>query len=450
MGYTRSVNLVSWDLHIGWFVLSGAAIVAMVVLPRVFRARPLSVPIVYVAVGYVLFELSSALPGPRPLGDRIDSAVIEYVSEFVVIVSLVGAGLRIDRRPGLARWNSVWRLLAITMVATVASVAVLGWWLAGLAVAPAILLGGVLAPTDPVLADDVQIGRPGDDEEADEVRFTLTAEAGLNDGLAFPVIHLAIAVTSATLASSLLEWAAYDLAYRVAVGAGVGWLLGLAIDAFGRRTGEFFRHETSEGLLVVGATMLVYGVTETVNGYGFLAVFVAALVRNRTASEYRRRSYDFVEQIESILVAVMLLGFGALLSEGILGALTWRGAAVAVALVLVVRPLFGWLGLLGRPMPRGERLAIAFFGIRGIGSLYYLAYATNENVFDPGGLAEVWAVTALAVVVSIAVHGVTATPWMRRLDEGRRTHGPGSDANRPVDATSDPSSDPTTDRRIRP
>ena len=429
MGMDR---FVSWDLHIGWLVVGGLALLAMTVLPSILHRRPLSVPLLSVAIGFGIFEASDSLVGPRPLDSEFDSALIEYVTEFVVIVSLVGAGLRLERRPGLARWSSAWRLLGIAMVLTIVAVAVLGWWALGFTAASAILLGAVLAPTDPVLADEVQVPRPGESDQRDEVRFTLTAEAGLNDGLAFPFVYLAIAATTATVSGSLLEWTAYDVGYRIAVGAGAGWALGELINRFGRLTGEFFRNETSEGLFALGATILVYGLTEIVNGYGFLAVFVAALIRGGHDHGYRRKAHDFAQQIESIVVAFVLLGFGALLSEGIFDSLTWRGAAIAVALVLIVRPLAGWLSLLGRPMPQRERWAIAFFGIRGVGSLYYLAFAANHAPFDSAALSEVWAIVSLTILISIAIHGVSVTPLLRRIDtqhdanhpptRGLRTH----------------------------
>lgn len=411
---------LSWDLHIGWLVLGGAALFAMTVLPRLLSTRPLSLPIVYVAVGFVVFELSDSLVGPRPHDIGFDSSVVQYVTEFVVIVSLVGAGLRIDRRPGLVRWHTTWRLLAITMPLTILATVLLGGWLLGLAAAPAILLGGVIAPTDPVLADDVQVGPPGEaeeEEERDEVRFTLSAEAGLNDGLAFPFIHLAIAATTASVTSSLPRWALFDVGYRVAVGVAAGLALGWLVNRVGRATGEFFRSETREGLFSLGATLLVYGLTEIVNGYGFLAVFIAALVRGADV-DYRRQAHDFVEQVESIVVAFVLLGFGAMLSQGVLDALTWNGVIVAVLVVLVARPVCGWIGLLGRDLPGHERWAIAFFGIRGVGSLYYLAYGLNAADFGDEVGATVWAVVAMTIVVSIAVHGVTASPILRRIRAG--------------------------------
>ena len=167
-------------------------------------------------------------------------------------------------------------------------------------------------------------------------------------------------------------------------------------------------------MLVLGATLVTYGLTEFVGGYGFLAVFIAAITRG--SDEARRRISEFADQLERILLAFVLVGFGALLSAGILTPLDLRGALVGLALVLVVRPLAGMIGLIGNSIPLRERLAISFFGIRGMGSIYYLSWAANEAEFETAQLQTVWAVTAWVILVSIVVHGVTASPVMRKLD----------------------------------
>ncbi len=411
--------MISLDLHIVWFVLGGVALLAMTVLPGKFASRPLSLPIVYVAAGFLVFWAVGPLFGPDPTASSIDAQVLEYVTELIVIVSLAAAGLKIDRPMGLRTWSNVWRLLSITMVLTVVAAIVLGVHVLGLGLGAAILLGAVLAPTDPVLADDVQVEEPGSDHE-NEVRFTLTAEAGLNDSLAFPITYLAIAVVGAGGSFSAVagSWLTTDVGYRIAVGAAMGWLMGRLLVWFGHRSGEFAGKDTSEGLFVLGAILVVYGVTEVVNGYGFLAVFIAAL--SRGDDDYRDKKSGFADQLEAMLLAFVLLGFGALIAEGILADLTWRGALVALGLVIVVRPVAGLIGLTGTNLPRSERWAISFFGIRGMGSIYYLAYAGNHADFVPAELSEVWAVTSLTIIISIVLHGVTASPAMRYVDRCRR------------------------------
>ncbi len=403
------------DVHIGWFLLAGTALLAMTVLPGLFADRPLSLPIVYVAGGAVLFWGSEQLAGPMPLTSSSDSLAIEVVTELVVIISLAGVGLKLERRPGLASWSSVWRLLAITMPLTIAATIALGVWWLGLGLAPAILLGAVLAPTDPVLASDVQVGAPRSHDE-DEVRFTLTAEAGLNDGLAFPFTYLALGVASAgSLGAAFGRWVTLDVAYRIVAGVAAGWLLGRGLAWFAQRSERQRRSDAVQGLFSLGSILLVYGLTEAIEGYGFIAVFVAALTR--TDDDHRVRMHAFTEQFEAMMLALVLIGFGALIGDGILAGLRWREVAVAVALVAVVRPVTGLVGLFGSPVHRWERAAIAFFGIRGMGSVYYLSYAFNNGDFETGAMQTLWAITSLTILISIALHGVTATPFMNRLDE---------------------------------
>lgn len=403
------------DLHIGWLLTAGTALLAMTVLPSLLDGRPFSLPIIYIAAGFLVFEAFGRLPALAPLADPRDAQIAEYATEAVVVVSLATVGLSLERRPGLVSWSTVWRLLGITMPLTIGGLALAGFYGAGLGLAAAVLLGGVLAPTDPVLADDVQVSAPGEDHDRDEVRFTLTAEAGLNDALAFPFTYLAIALSAASLPAVALDWVATDVAYRILVGAAAGYLLGRALRYLIEHWQELPDATPSAGLFAIAAALLVYGLTEAVGGYGFLAVFVGALTRSPATDDIRQEMHGFVEQIESILLAITLLGVGALVSAGVLDALTWEGLVIAVALVFVIRPAAGLVGLIGSPIPVRERAAIAFLGIRGIATIYYLAYATTHADFAEAELATVWAIGTVAIMVSVVVHGISAAPVVRWL-----------------------------------
>ncbi len=207
----------------------------------------------------------------------------------------------------------------------------------------------------------------------------------------------------------------FDVAYRIAAGVAAGWLLGRGLAWFAQRSERQRRSDAVQGLFSLGSILLVYGLTEAIEGYGFIAVFVAALTR--TDDDHRVRMHAFTEQFEAMMLALVLIGFGALIGDGILAGLRWREVAVAVALVAVVRPVTGLVGLIGSPVHRWERAAIAFFGIRGMGSVYYLSYAFNNGDFETGAMQTLWAITSLTILISIAIHGVTATPFMNRLDE---------------------------------
>jgi NhaP-type Na+/H+ or K+/H+ antiporter len=307
------------------------------------------------------------------------------------------------------------------MPGTIAATALLGWWWAGLLPAAAMLLGSALAPTDPVLASDVQVGEPTEDEDSeDEVRFALTSEAGLNDALAFPFVYAAIAMAmhGADPAGWIGRWLAVDVLYKLAVGMllglATGWLLGRLFFRAASESVRLAKH--SEGFVALAATFLAYGVTELAGGYGFLAVFVCAVsIRaSERSHEYHQVLHDFTEQIERLLTVLLLLLLGGAVVGGLLSELTWRAAAVGLALVFVVRPVIAWLALRGAPGSRGEHAVIAFFGIRGIGSFYYLAYATAAVTIPQA--AELWALVGFVVIVSVVVHGVSATPVMQWLD----------------------------------
>lgn len=405
--------------------LAGLVALAAAWIPAYTARRPLSLPVVLLGFGAVIFALPLGLPSPDP-AEHVD--VVERLTEIAVIVALMGAGLKIDRPFSWRTWAPTWRMLAIAMPLTIGLGAILGATVAGLGAASALLLGAVLAPTDPVLASDVQVGEPELEAEPtpnaeEDVRFTLTSEGGLNDALAFPFVYLAIHVARNGWDPSawLVEWISWDLVGRILIGLAVGWLVGrlLGVVSFHPPGRLSALAETPQGFVAIGATLLAYGATELVHGYGFLAVFVAAVVLRGSERnhEFQSELHTFTEQTENLLVVGLLLLFGGSLVSGVLDGITWTVVLLALLLVFVVRPASGGLALIGSPLTRTERFAISFFGIRGFGSIYYLAYALSEARFP--NAETLWAIVAVTLVVSIATHGITATPVMRLVDRAR-------------------------------
>lgn len=408
------------------FALAGASALLAAMLPRVLAGRPFSLPMAFLGLGVVL----GLLPGLPAVDPVAHDRVTEHLTEVVVIISLMGAGLAIDRPVGWRRWATTWRLLAVAMPLTVLLVALTGSLLGGLPLAAAVLLGAAAAPTDPVLAGDVQVAEPSEATDEDEVRFALTSEAGLNDGAAFPAVYLAVGLAAHAGASGgwgggwLAGWLVGDLVLRLVVGVAVGLAVGRYLGRlFFRASRDFLRlSEDVEGFTALAVTFLAYGLAQLLHGYGFVAVFVAACAIRAAERSHgaHRVAHSFVEQTERMLTSWLLLLLGAALSDGLLDALTWQLALVAVLLVVVIRPLVGLVSLVGTPGGWRERAVIAFFGVRGIGSLYYLAYALGHERF-PG--AQLWATTGLAVALSVVVHGVTSTPVVRWLDRRRSLRG---------------------------
>ena len=429
------------------YVVAGGALLLAVVLPALLERWAVSAPMVLLAVGMVVGL--TPLPEGMPLDPQDNRAVIEHVTELAVIIALMGVGLALDRplslrdRSSFRTWGATWRLLLVGMPLSIAAVALLGWW-AGLVPAAALLLGAALAPTDPVLASDVQVAGPEtgehtDDEaeeidEADEIRFTLTSEAGLNDGLAFPFVYAAILLaTEGAVSGWALEWVGLYLVVKVVVGVLVGLVVGrvLASVAFRSRSDSLRVAERGDSLLALAALVTSYGLGEVAGGYGFLSVFVCAMTfRSAERShDYHAAMHEVVSRLERLLTLFVLLVLGIALTRGILDALDWRGVAVALALLLVVRPLAGMAALAPWSSPsvergglvRAERWAVAFFGVRGVGSLYYLAYAAGEA--PELGTDWLWATVSFTIVASVALHGVLATPVMARLERDRPSSG---------------------------
>ncbi len=401
-------------------IMTGAGLLIALVawLPLALKRLPLSLPIVCIGIGSAVFLLPQVTLRPLPY---LYPDITERFAEFVVIIALMGAGLKIDRPFGWHRWAITWRLLAITMPLGILAITALGIAALGLPLAVALLLAASLAPTDPVLAADVQVGPPKTGDE-DEVRFGLTSEAGLNDGAAFPFVHLAILLAVAAPAGEpwLTEWLSYRVLWEIVGGIAGGWLVGRV---FGWLTfhipAESKLARTGDGLIALSATFVSYGLTEIFHVYGFLAVFVTALTFRSAHRdhEFQDEMHAITEQIERLAMMVLLILFGGALVSGLLTPITWMDGAVAVVILLIVRPLTGWIGLLGWSGDRGEKLTLSFFGIRGVGSIYYLAYGINH--MPVGDAAHLWAIVGLIVLFSILLHGLTVTPIMRSLDERR-------------------------------
>ncbi len=388
-------------------------------LPRLVSKRePVAAPlmILFGAGMALVFPNLPTLPDPR-----ISPKSWELISELTVIFALFGAGMRIDNLRPWRRWIPTLRMLAIAMPLTIIAVALLGVALDGLTIAGAILLGAVLAPTDPVLAADVQVGPP---QEGDEhhVRFTLTTEAGLNDGLAFPFVYLGliIAAEGVTPGTWAWEWLARDVLYRIVLGAIMGWVgaraLGFILFTVPK---EAVLAETGSGVIALAGVLLCYGSTELLEGYGFIAVAVLGLTLRRIEKNhlFHRRLHDFSESIQHALTAVLLVILGTVL-PALLADLTWNHMLIALALIVVIRPLSGWIALMKTDLGRRDRAIISVYGVRGIGSIYYLCYAGSHMEFS--NETQIWSLVGLVILLSTILHGFSVGWAMDQLEDDLR------------------------------
>jgi NhaP-type Na+/H+ or K+/H+ antiporter len=416
------LRVAGWEIDPGLYELlllvAGAVILAGAVLLSIQKGRPFSAAIVYVGVGIVL-GLLVRTTGNAWYEPIEDATLFSRAAEVAVIVSLFGAGVKLDRALTWRGWRTTVLLLAVAMPLTIVGVALVGGWLLGMSAASAVLLGAVLAPTDPVLAEDVQVGGPMEDEPEDEARFSLTAEAGLNDGLAFPFVMLALFGYERgfeRIGEWWAEWLLADLLIAVVVGLVVGAVAGRGLAALTYRViGRGWLATPFDAFVAIGAIFAVYGATELVEGYGFLAVFAAGVAfrRYETGHEVNRRLHEVTLVVEKLAELSVLLLLGSVLPIGGVLDLGWPIVLSVAALLIVIRPLAVLIGLLPSGRPWRERIFIAWFGIRGIGSIYYLGFAFA--VLTPVDARPLFSVVALTIVASVVLHGLSSARLAHRL-----------------------------------
>lgn len=427
-----------------WFVIIGLLLIAMALGESFLSRLPLTTSLLYLIVGVILGPYGFGLLSFNPVDE---APILHHLSEVAVIVSLFTAGLKLRVHWRDPRWWLPVRLASFSMLLTVSLIALIAMPLLGFSLGAAVLLGAILAPTDPVLAAEVEVESPRDQ---DKLRFSLTGEAGLNDGTAFPFVMLGIGLLGLhELGSYGWRWLAIDLVWAVVAGLTIGAVLGTIVGhlvIYLRRT--YAELIGADEFLTLGLIALSYGVALLAHSYGFLAVFAAGLAVRRVEAMKTRGNFDeAIDKLENHPEAVAKTGEDAPLhmAQEILGfnerlgrigevalvvaigsmltveRLSLQVIAFVIILLLVVRPVAALLGLAGTETMPLQRGLIAWFGIRGIGSVYYLMYATEKGLPESAATTLV-AVTVTTIAVSAVLHGVSVTPlmgWYNRLAAGR-------------------------------
>lgn len=430
-----------------WFLIVGGLFVGMGIASSLFKRLPLTGAMLYLAIGFAL--------GPSGAGllaiDIVKQApLVRIVTEVALLASLFAIGLRL-RAPILASlWSLPVRLGLLAMIVTVPLLAAFCALGLGLEWGPAWVLAAMLAPTDPVLAHDVQVR---DANDLDIVRFSLSGEGGLNDGIALPFMLFALAFSmrgtlhaDALVTLRRLGETAWGIVGAVAVGALLGFATTHAVAWLRTRYAQALG---LEGFFALGLIELSYGAAQLLHTFGFLAAFAAGVAMRRvehratgerspqdaigaidssdvaaTASDpakahaYMAESVlHFTIELERIAEMGMMIMIGNVLSTVSAPLLTWRTTALVLALFVAIRPAAVELALLGSRAKPLERRMMSWFGIRGIGTVYYLAYALeNGRSEDIAPLAPY----ALAVVTaSVFVHGMSAMPLMKSYRRAR-------------------------------
>jgi len=423
-----------------WFVLIGCLMLARGLAATTITRLPVTSAIFYLTVGLLLGPTFLDIFHFDPLSQ---SAVLEVVTEIAVLISLFSAGVKMPVPVTWERWRPSFGLAWVAMSITVVLIAAFSYLVLGLPIGAGILLGAILAPTDPVLATDVQVRRAGDN---DQLRFVLTSEAGMNDGSAFPFVMLGLGLLGLHEIGSvgqkwvLVEviWATLGaILFGVAGGAAlarIGWSL----------RGSEPKHEVLDDLVGLGLIAVVYGLSLWLKAWGFLAVFFAGVALRHMELRLAGAPRDpegllesdtsksvaaavspdhqapltvsaealvFKEHLERLSELMLVLLLGGMIY---LGTWSWRAVAVAAFLFFVARPISVWIGLAGTGLDMRIRGIISWFGVRGIGSIYYLMYAIQHGL--PDNLArELTQITLTVVMLSIYIHGISTKPVLERF-----------------------------------
>lgn len=408
-----------------WFLLVGGLLLARGLTSSALKRLPVTPAIIYLAVGLVVGPTVLNAFHFNPLKQ---SALLEVLTEVAVLISLFSAGVKMPVPVSFARWRTPILLASVSMTVSVVLVAAFAYYLLGLPLGAGILLGAILAPTDPVLATDVQIRHPGD---RDQLRFTLTCEAGMNDGSAFPFVMLGLGLLGLhELGESGLRWALVDVLWATAAGTAIGVASGAALARLGwKLRGQSPEHKLMDDFLGLGLIGVVYGLSVLVHAWGFLAVFFAAVALRQTEVKLAgaiepaapgasadtqpvptvsEGSLIFKEHLERLSEMVLILLIGGTL---FLDSWSWRAVGLALFLFVVARPVSVLAGLSGTRISWPIRGMVGWFGVRGIGSLYYLMYAIEQGLPEKLAL-ELIQLTLVAVTLSILVHGTSVKPLM--------------------------------------
>ncbi len=426
------------DLSTQWFLIVGSIFIAMAAFGSWLTRLPLTTGIIYALIGMAI----------GPLGLDIlkinlfqHAVFLEHVTEIAVVVSLFTAGLKLNLPLTDPQWRLSLSLASIAMLLNIALLAVAAKYALGFSWGAAILLGAILSPTDPVLASDVQIEGF---QHRDRLRFSLTAEGGLNDGTAFPFVMLALGLLGHhDLGPYGWKWLALDFFWSIFVGIAIGYLMGKGVS----RCILYLRSknrdsESLDDFLNLGLIALSYGVAVAAHSYGFLAVFAAGLAlrsiskpsviqevvekgeedlnqATRAVAKLPETVLGFNKQLERVTEVVVVILLGAMINRATFGLEPWTFAG---ALLFIFRPLSVWLTIARSPVVSSlQKRYLCWLGVRGVGSIYYLAYAITHGL-DPIIAKTIADITFGVILLSILLHGMSVTPLMKVYEKRLKTY----------------------------
>jgi NhaP-type Na+/H+ or K+/H+ antiporter len=430
----------------------GTLLMLLALTSSYLRWLPVTTSAVCLAFGFAIGPVGLDM---LDLDFRQAAGWMERLTEVAVLFSLFSTGIKLRLPLHGKAWHSAYWLAGPVMLATIAGTCLAAHYLLNLPWGISLLLGAMLSPTDPVLAGLVQVNNA---QDFDRVRFGLSGEAGLNDGTAFPFVIFALLFISqgGLDAGWVQHWAIKNLIWGVPAGLLIGYGLGRGVGhlMIYLRIKNADSTTSPNDFLALALIAVSYVVADTLGAFGFLAVFAAGLglrqaevrtsqsdvpsehlaqpvIGHMTGALERATVAEAEELSESQLAAGVMMGdmlaFGSLVERSmevllitLLGASLalywdWRGIGLGLALFCIIRPAAVWLLVSRRLLNRRQKALVGWFGIRGIGSLYYLCFALAHGL--PEDIAQVSVSLTLSVVaLSILLHGISIQPLLERYE----------------------------------
>lgn len=397
--------------HAKYYILIGLLLFAMAFALSFIKKLPFTSSVVYLLFGIMLGKHGIEVLDVDPLEN---TKLFEVIAEVTVIISLFTVGLKLKAPFEKGRWKIPFSMATLSMVLTVGLISVLTFYLTGLDIGHSIIAGAVLAPTDPVLASDVQLNSPDDHNH---LKFNLTSEGGMNDGTAFPFVMLGLGLIGVDSDWSFGRWMMLDLFWSIFAGVGIGILCGISVSKAAHYVKYVKRRTYFEDFLTIASIALSYGLAIQCHAYGFLTVFANALTIRQMQTRKKLKvslpddSLAFNEQLERIF-EVLSVGIVGLLID--IRSFAWEYLLYALAIFLLIRPLAIFIGTHFTSLKLKEKLFLSWFGIRGIGSIYYLYYAFNHDSYT-GDEKLLLQLVLWTIVLSILIHGISVNFILKKM-----------------------------------
>lgn len=406
--FNCAIAMLDLDIYTIKLFVIGLLLLFVTLGSGLISRLPISFAIIYLVVGIFFGPYGFDIIRLRP-----DAEFLERLTEFVVLISLFSCGLKMNRRFNGGAWRSTVRLIGFLMPISIFAIAAVAHWGLKMQWGPAVLLGAILAPTDPVLASEVQLAHT---EDRDELRFGLTSEGGLNDALAFPFVYFGIhwLKEGSNWQSWFQQWVVIDLLWASAIGIVMGIAVAVVIVWIDQNIQNFTKvDDLMEDFVALSIILLTYSLTEVIYGYGFLAVFVAGIVAQRRYENPEKpfSQRQFTERIEKLLEVTTILILGSLLRWQAIQSHIGEALLIGGLLLFIIRPIGAWISTIGGGYRPLTRWLFGWFGVRGVGSIYYLCYALGNGLKDTLAEQIAW-ITYITIVLSVILHGTSTTPLM--------------------------------------